>query len=348
MQDLRYIIIILNKRKIDDIYKIRGGGDILYFGKSSNNNYLYCLLSNRIFEIYKYDNKKNNFVIIKSIIPKCQFLFLKKTKNKNLIFKPKYLFCDINENFFICCRTLDKTLILYNYLEDFESSFLLKSHTTSILSINNNEFITGHDRGYICKWKINYSSKDKKVELEFLQSIKSNEKSIICLVYNEKINIIAACDIDVIILRKNEDFEYLNSIKIKNIENYKKNIVDVKISDYNFIYALIYIEELNSYELQGFTLNGTYFGKYSGNISNFEISKSGKIIIGEMYNPSIRVLDPVDFREIYMINIYVKGKYTFFHFYIERPNLIYYGVRNDDSTRIKLIFLDQEDKKYIN
>ena len=83
-------------------------------------------------------------------------------------------------------------------------------------------------------------------------------------------------------------------------------------------------------------------------VSNFEISKSGKIIIGEMYNPFIRVLHPVNFREIYMRNINVKGKYTFFHFYIERPNLIYYGVRNDDSTRIKLIFLDQEDKKYIN
>ena len=210
--------IIINQ-KIDDIYKIKGGGDIIYFGKSSNNNYLYCLLSNRIFEIYKYDNKNNNFVLIKTIIPKCQLVFLKKTKNKNLIFKPKYLFCEINENIFIFCRTLDKTLILYNYSEDFEASFLLNSYTTAILSINNNEFITGHDRGRICKWRINYSSKDKKVELELLQLIKSNAKSITCLIYNEKLNIIAACDIETIIIRKNQDFEYLNSINIKNIEN---------------------------------------------------------------------------------------------------------------------------------
>ena len=45
------INIKLNQ-KLDDIYKIKGGGDIIYFRKSSNNNYLYCLLSNRIFEIY--------------------------------------------------------------------------------------------------------------------------------------------------------------------------------------------------------------------------------------------------------------------------------------------------------
>ena len=339
--------IIINE-KTDDIYKIKGGGEILYFGKSSNNNYLYCLLSNRIFEIYKYDNKKNNFILIKSIIPKCQFLFLKKAKNRNLIFKPKYLFCEINENIFICCRTLDKTLIVYNYSEDIEVSFLLKTYTTSILSINNNEFITGHDRGSICKWRINCSPKDKKVELELLQFIKSNEKSITCLVYNEKINIIASCDIDTIMIRKSRDFEYLNSIDIKNTENHKKNIVDVKISDYNFIYALIYFEEIDSYELQGYTLNGMYIGKYSGNISNFEFSKSGKIIIGLINNPYIKVLDPVQLREIYMRSLNIKEKNIFFHFHFERPNLIYYGVRDNDSTRIKLILLDSDDEQYIN
>ena len=42
-------------------------------------------------------------------------------------------------------------------------------------------------------------------------------------------------------IRKAHNLEYLNCIDIKNKENYKKNIVDVKISDYNFIYILIYI-----------------------------------------------------------------------------------------------------------
>ena len=347
------IIFMMNK-KIDDIYKIKGNGEIIYFSKSSNNNYLYALLNNRIFEIYKYDIKKNVFTSIKQIIAKCKFLFLKKSKKYNLIFKPKYLFCEINENIFIFCRTLDKTLIYYNYNEGIETSFVLKSYTTSILNINNsnnntnnNEFITGHDNGRICKWKINFIEKVKKVELELLEIIKSNKNSITCLLYNEKLNIIISCDINTIVIRKKYDFEYFNSIDIKNKENFKKYIVEVKINDYNFIYALIYIEEKDLYELQGFTLNGTYFGNYVGNISNFEITKTGKIIIGEINNPYIKILNPSNFNEVYFKVINIKGENTYYHFYFERPNIIYYGVRdNDNNTRIKILFLDNEEEKY--
>ena len=333
-------------KKIGDIYKIKGNGEILYFAKSSNNNFLYCLLSNRIFEIYKYDNKINAFVSIKEIIPKCQFLFLKKTKNQELIFRPKFLFCEFNENTFICCRTLDKTLIYYNYSENIETSFVLKSYTTCILYTNNNEFITGHDNGHLCKWKINYSPKEKKPELEIIELIKSNKNSITCLGYNEKINIVISCDIDTIMIRKNYDFEYLHSINIENEEKYKKYIVDVKISDYNFLYVLIHIEEKNSYELQGFTMNGTYFGKYCGNISNFEISQSGKIIIGDINKPNIKILDPTNLNEIYYKILDKNEENRFYHFYFEKPNIIYYGVSDKDSTRIKIIFLDKDDEKY--
>ena len=334
-------------KRIEDIYKIKGSGDILYFGKSLNNNYLYCLLNNRIFEIYKFDNKKNAFILVKQIIPKCQFLFLKKSKNKNLIFRPKYIFCEFNENAFICCRTLDKTLIYYNYIEEFEASFVLKAYTTCIINISNtNEFITGHDNGRICKWKINYSQKEKRVELEFLQLIKSNNKTITCLQYDEKLNVIISTDINTIMIRKSYDFEYFNSIDIQNEEKIKKFIVDVKMSDYNFLYALIHLEDQDIYELQGYTINGTYFGKYCGKISNFEITKSGKIIIGEINKPYIKILEPTTFKEIYSKLISLKGENIFYHFYFECPNMIYYGVMNNDCTKIKMIFLDSDEEKY--
>ena len=340
-----YNNIFINK-KVEDIYKIKGNGEILHFGKSSKNNYLYCLLSNRVFEIYKYNNKKNSFVLLKSIIPKSQFLFLKRNKNKYLIFRAKYIFCEFDENAYICCRTLDKTLKYYNYSEDVEASFLLKAYATCILNISNNQFITGHDNGHICKWGINYSSKDKKVELELLMLIKSNKKSITCLTYNEKLNIIITCDYNTIVIRKSYDLEYLNLINIENKENYKKYIVDVKISDYNFLYALIYVEEKDIYELQGFTMNGTYFGKISMNISNFQITKTGRIIVAEINEPTIKVLDPTNFTEIYQKKLNIKGENTYYYFYFEMPNLIYYGVRNNDSSRIKMIFLDQDEEKY--
>ena len=340
-----YNNIFINK-KVEDIYKIKGNGEILHFGKSSKNNYLYCLLSNRVFEIYKYNNKKNSFVLLKSIIPKSQFLFLKRNKNKYLIFRAKYIFCEFDENAYICCRTLDKTLKYYNYSEDVEASFLLKAYATCILNISNNQFITGHDNGHICKWGINYSSKDKKVELELLMLIKSNKKSITCLTYNGKLNIIITCDYNTIVIRKSYDLEYLNLINIENKENYKKYIVDVKISDYNFLYALIYVEEKDIYELQGFTMNGTYFGKISMNISNFQITKTGRIIVAEINEPTIKVLDPTNFTEIYQKKLNIKGENTYYYFYFEMPNLIYYGVRNNDSSRIKMIFLDQDEEKY--
>jgi len=328
-----------------DIYKIKGSGEILYFGKSSYNNFLYCLLDNRVFEIFKLDEvTKSKFDSIKSIVPKCQFLFLKKTKDGSLIFRPKFIFCEINENIFISCRTMDKTLKYFNYQDNYESQFLLKSYTTCILNINNNEFITGHDNGYLCKWTIESSSKDKKPKLELLSLIESNKNSITCFTYNEKLNIIISSDINNMIIRKYHDFEFLVSIEIENKNNLTKSIVDVKISDYDLIYALIFIEETQSYELQGFTLNGTYFGKHCGNISDFQITTSGKIIVGDIYKPVLEVLNPVNFTQLYYKMFPIKGDNKYYQFLYERPNIIFFGVKDNDSTRIKVLFLDSDDE----
>jgi hypothetical protein len=271
---------------------------------------------------------------------------LKKNNKENLIFKAKYLFCELDEKAYIFCRTLDKTLLYYNINDNIEASFVLKSFVTCIININNNEFVTGHDNGHICKWRINYSNKEKKVELELLLLIKSNNKSVTCLAYNEKINIIVSCDSNTIMLRKNYDFEYLSTIDIENKDNFKKYIVDVKISDYNFLFALIYVEEKDIYELQGYTMNGTYFGKYAANISTFQITKTGKIIVAYLNEPIIRVLNPVNFTEYYMRAFKIKGNNTYFDFYFESPNTIYYGIRDNESTRIKILFIDQYEEMY--
>ena len=271
---------------------------------------------------------------------------MKKNNKKNLIFRSKFIFCELDENTYIHCRNLDNTLQFYTISDDIETSFVLQSFSTSILNINNNEFITGHDNGHICKWRFIYLNKEKKVELELLLSIKSNNKSVTCLTYNEKINIIVSCDFNTIMIRKIHDFEYLNSIDIENNENNKKYIVDVKISDYNFLYALIYVEEKDIYELQGYTINGTYFGKYTGNVSNFQITRTGKIIVAYLDEPIIRVLNPTDFTEYYKRAFTISGNNIFFDFYFESPNKIYYGIRDNDSTRIKILFLDQDEEKY--
>ena len=148
------------------------------------------------------------------------------------------------------------------------------------------------------------------------------------------------------IIRKSHDFEFLVSINIENKDNLRKSIVDVKISEYDFIYALIFIEDTESYELQGFTLNGTYFGKFSGNISNFQISQNGKIIVGNKDKPILRVLDPVNFTEIFYKMFPISEDYIYYQFYYDRPNVIYFGIKDNDSTRIKISFLDEDDEIY--
>jgi hypothetical protein len=209
------------------IFEIKSKKDIIYFTKCYNNNFLYCLINNMDLEIYK--NKKNEYLLIKTISSKTQFLPFIKTQNGNLIFNPKYIFCEL-DNCFIYCRTFDKTL---RYIkDDNEKSILLKSYTTCIKKINNNEFITGHNNGTICKWRFNLTKEDDKDkdELILLLIIKSNQNAIACLNFNENLNIIISCDLNTIIIRKKYNFEYLTSIEIKNKEKLKKNIIDVKIS----------------------------------------------------------------------------------------------------------------------
>ena len=337
--NLYYNITNYNKG-FEEIKRPMGQDEIIFFTKSSNNDLLYCLLKCGIINIYKIEGRNKNFTLVKEIKPKCQFLSLKETKikNKNFqIFNPKYLFCEINENSFILGRTLDRTLIYYNFSEDFETSFLLKSYTISIISIKNNEFITGSDNGFLCKWKINLGNKDKKVDLELLLIVKSNQNAITSLYYDERLNIIISTDINTVSIRKYYDFEHLNFFDIK--ESKGKYIKEVKVSDFNFLYILIFDEQSEYYELQGYTINGTYFGKYEGIIFNFEISKTGKLIVNELEKDQliIKALHPVNFYEIQYKEISDEG--ISFHFYFEKPNIIYYGIKNNKDTKIKIIIL---------
>ena len=102
--------------------------------------------------------------------------------------------------------------------------------------------------------------------------------------------------------------------------------------------------------MQGYTINGSYFGKYEGNIFNFEISKTGKVIVNELDKGElmIKVLNPVKFNEIQNKEIFEKG--ISFHFHFEKPNIIYYGIKDNETTKIKIIFLLSEERNifYMN
>ena len=175
--------------------------------------------------------------------------------------------------------------------------------------------------------------------------IKSNKGSITSLIFNERYNIIVSADNNTLMIRKNYDFEYLTSIKIENEDHLKKCIVDIKISEYDMLYASVFVEDRNAYELQGFSLNGTFFNKYKGNFSNFEINRKGKIIVSEINKPILKILDPINFNEIYSKDFSIDGS-TFFHFEFQKPNILYYGVKENDTTKIKIVYLEQNEEKF--
>ena len=57
-------------------------------------------------------------------------------------------------------------------------------------------------------------------------------------------------------------------------------VVDVKCSNYDFVYVLINKGKNKLQEIKGYSLNGICFGKYEEKITNFEITREGRILIG--------------------------------------------------------------------
>ena len=218
--------------------------------------------------------------------------------------------------------------------------FLLESFVTCVIRINENEFITGDDKGNISHWSINFDILNTKIKL--IKKVKSNKNNITAMFYNKKLNIIIATDNNSIVIRSAYDFEFLTYIDIKDIKN-EETIVDVKCSNYDYIYVLIY-KDNNLKELRGYSLNGIYFGKIQEDITNFEVTKEGKILVNSASKGVINVLNPINFKTIGSKFIVPNDAY-FYHFYFEEPNIIFLGFKDKDGTKIKIIQLNKDEIK---
>jgi hypothetical protein len=162
----------------------------------------------------------------------------------------------------------------------------LDSYITSIININKSEFITGDSDGKITKWKININDANNKNDfiLNRICKIKSNNNSITCLEYNEKLNILLSSDNNSVIIRNYYNLSFLAHIKIQNNLNndnyYLCNIINIKISNSNLIYVLIKGQKMN--ELHCYTLNGTFCCKTEGYFYEFELTKTGNVIVTDL------------------------------------------------------------------
>ena len=329
-----------NTIKIDEICNIinKYKYKVSFFYKNKNNKNIICLFKNGFLGIYNTKKKNtSNYELLKEIRPK-GLLY----SNAN-----KYSFCELDDNLFIFCGYLDKTLKIY--CNDSENKYLLDSYVTSIIKINETEFVTGHHDGKLTKWVININNVNNNINYKFQKlSINSNNNCITCLEYNYRLNILLSSDNNSIIIRNYYNLEFLTIIKIKqNNINLNSNIKSIKISNYNIIYVLIQIKEDQLYELHCYSLNGTFSCKIAGNFNQFELTHNGNIIIPDINNRLIKVLRPYDFFLIHSNSFpFIKNNKKIFHILYENSNLIYLCIEEKDSIKIKKIQINKSKEMY--
>ena len=317
--------------------------NIIYFSKSIFKNNLYCILNNKEIEVYQKSWNKDYKFIKKINVPR-NYLLFKKNNNGFPVLKPEYLFCELKEEHFIFCRYLDNSIQLI--FPNLEAQFLLDSFITCVVRISENEFITGDSKGIISHWQINLDILNTKLKL--IKKVKSNNNNVTAMIYNKKLNIIIVADNNSIVIRSFYDFEFLTYINISDL-NYEETIVDIKCSNYDFVYVLINKGD-NLQELRGYSLNGICFGKYRDKITNFDVTKEGKILVGLVENKMINVLNPVTFKNISSRFVLTDDNTDcyFYHFYFEEPNVIFIGFKDKDGNKIKIIQLNNSEiKKFI-
>lgn len=236
-------------------------------------------------------------------------------------------------------------------MPNLESNFLLDSFVTTIIRIDERDFITGDNKGKLIHWRINFDN-PLKIKLKLLKKINSNNSSITAIAFSSRLNIVISADKTTAIIRSFYDFEFLTYINIHDEEktsdasndNSNELIVDIKISNYDFIYLLIN-KGNNNYKLKGYSLNGICFGQYEEKITNFELTKGGKVLVGLADIGFVNVLDPIDFHVLYSRFI-ISNECLFYHFYFEKPNIIFFGLKDEEGSKIKLIKLDQSEIKF--
>ena len=319
---------------------------IIYFRKSLSKNNLYCILNSKEIEVYQKDTRYKEYKYKKKINVSKNYLLFKKTAYGYPILKPKYLFCELKEEHFIFCRYLDNSIKLVT--PRIETQILLNSFITSVIRINEKEFITGDNKGKLCHWKINLDN-ILNIKLKLIKQINSNNNSITSILYNERLNIIISADNKTVIIRSFYDFEFLTYFNVfENENNNGEIIVDIKVSNYDFVYILIN-QGNNNYKLKGYSLNGICFGEYEGKITNFELTKEGRVLVGLANMGIVNVLDPINFNVLYsrfIISNDDENECLFYHFYFEKPNIIFFGFKDQEGSKIRLITLDKSEIKF--
>ena len=230
-----------------------------------------------------------------------------------------------------------------------EFKFLLNSLVTSIIRINEKEFITGDNKGKIYHWYIDLDD-ILNTKLKLIKKVNSNYDSITSILYNEQLNIIISSDKNTVMIRSFYDFEFLIFFNINdNNNNNEKNeneiIINIKVSSYDLLYVLIN-KGNDDYILKGYSLNGIYFGKYEEKITNFDLTEEGRVIVGLSNFGLINILDPISFKVIFSRFVIPNEECYFYNFYFEKQNILFFGYKDKEGSKIRIVALNNDEIKY--
>ena len=330
--------------KIQNLKNIKNNLDqnkAVYFEKNVNNKNIKILYENGILYILSPKKKNSNEFDITTEIK------IKGVLYPNLV--AKYTFCELKEDFFIFCGFLDKTLKFYQKDKN-EFNYLLKIYTTSIISINEKFFITGHFNGKLIKWEFLSKSDNNLInyEIEKIMEIKSNKNAIYCIEYEPKLNILLSCDNNSIIIRSYYNFEFLTNIKIKDFSDSINKIVKLKMFNCNLIYTLVMLNDNSSFELHCYSLNGTFYKKIEGNFTDFKLTEVGNIIINDIKNNNIDFYKGCHLNKIYSKHfsfINDGNDKNVYLFDFQNPDIIYFCCKDNEYTSINKVLINIEDQK---
>ena len=349
-QKLKEQIICVNPDKSIVIPLQDKNDKVLYFTKSIEGKYIYCITKQRDIQILNSETLD----LESTFFTRSYFLFFPKTKeNQYLIYKPKYIFCELSEGKFIFCRYLDNSLKYFIFSKtnpkdnlNLGTDIVVDNFVTCVARVSNDQFLSGHQNGKVCHWYINTN---EIVEISLIKAIYANEGAITSLLYNENINAVISSDINNVTFRNLYSFEYLSNIRVSNEMNKKLTIIEVKISSSDFVYVLYHLNYTEEFVLCGYTVNGIYFGKIEGAISNFIFTKRGYLICSFFDNYDLKVYDPVSFEILYTKkNVFdpVKTNMNLFDYDIEKQQFII-GYSKEGKWYLKKINIKKEEKEFL-
>ena len=334
---------------------------IIFFFNNNFNKKLYVLSKESIkgitLTIYNNNlNSKNseNEESKKTTSKKIREINLSYFKN---YYKDKYIYnlknClsfhkyDEQNLFLITSNHRNNSIIFYSNTIP-EHCFILPSYPSSILSISNNNIITGHIDGIIIHWSI--LLEEKSIKLKYIKKCNVSSEPILSISYYH--------DNDIILVANNKD----SSVNIRNLYNFelisviylntfnyyfRYLIVEQQVNPFNyFVYFISYDSE--KFNLHCFTVNGIKICKELENICNtFFIFKNGNILTYSYKEKGFIVCKGEKLNKILFIKkLEIEREVIYFEF-DEESNNIYYIYQNNDIQNINYIYLTNEDMELI-